>query len=37
MRILELVDALLGKFFDLLEKIANAIDGFYRRIGLIKR
>jgi len=36
MRVLEPVDALLSKFFDLLEKIANAIDEFYRRIGLTK-
>jgi hypothetical protein len=36
MRVLEPVDALLSKFFDFLEKTANAIDGFYRRIGLKK-
>jgi Mg2+ and Co2+ transporter CorA len=34
MRVLELADALLDKFFDFLEKTANAIDEFYRRIGL---
>jgi hypothetical protein len=36
MRALELVDVLLDKFFDFLEKTANAIDEFYRRIGLKK-
>jgi|YelNatPaOPRAMG01_1025707.scaffolds.fasta_scaffold156808_3 Mg2+ and Co2+ transporter CorA len=36
MKVLELADALLDKFFDLLEKIANAIDEFYRRIGLVR-
>jgi hypothetical protein len=36
MRVLEFADALLGKFFDFLEKTVDAIDEFYRRIGLKK-
>jgi hypothetical protein len=34
MKVLELADVLLDKFFDFLEKTANTIDEFYRRIGL---